>query len=526
MVEPAIRRPPALSIEHLILLTLVCGTLVFGAVYLLPFWESSGELSHGYFAALLSGWLLWRAHDGTDQPRETGPRAATRRGVVLVAGFSVATVLAVMAALAQGVRHSQTAFLVAVAIAFFLLVLGHGLASVTNPWMRWNGSSIAAAVLWIFAAPLPSGTLARLTLFLQDHLTGAALSTLRLLGHPAMRRGNVLEISGRFVGVEEACSGVISLVACLFSGVFLGGWLLRSAGARWALMFAAVALAVTGNFLRTMTLCLLVARGVSIEGAWHDWSGLGVLGLTTVGLLGICRLAELSQSTPPVPRPESGTIMAPAPRRIPWSAAVCTVLAILAVTLVWIRQIPPREPAIDPAVLAQILTYEAEGWERQPPTDLSIFARPLGTDLLFQQTYRRGSTRVTFYLAYWAPGQSTLGSVGVHTPDLCWPGAGWVSLSPPPAQPPYPYDHVRRYAFALGDYPQFIWFWHFFGGYPMAEPEGLWPWQLAPQLLSRPVSSRASQFVLRLSSNEPLEGLRDDSLVRTLIARIQQVGLG
>ena len=502
--------------------------VVFLGFYLLPFWEESMELSHGFFAPILSVWLLVKSRES---PNATWPDRAIgaplRHGVGLM--FVAVAGVAAMAALAQGVRHSQTAFLVTVAGSTFIVSQSIVASRAADPVIRLNGASLAAAALWLFAVPLPSGTLSRLTLLLQDQLSGIALSTLHLLGHPAERMGTVLKISGHLVGVEDACSGVISLIACLFMGVFLGGLLLRNAGTRLFLIGAAALLAIVGNVIRTVALCLLVARGVDIDGAWHDWSGLGVLGLTTAGLLGVCQLFERRQAineSAAITRAKSEPRLAPSSRPFPMAqAGVVTLVALGLIGVVYWRQLPPADPSFDRARLATLLDLDVPGWEPIAGNDVNRFAGQLGTDLLFQKTYQQGSKRIMFYFAYWPAKSSTLGSVGLHTPDICLPGAGWSPQPLPPAEPPYPFPDVRRYAFAMGDSPVYILFWHFFGGRPVAEYDGLYPWQLAPLILNRPVSSQAAQWILRVSSNHPVEPSLEEPLVKSLLARIDELGL-
>ena len=70
-----------------------------------------------------------------------------------------------------------------------------------------------------------------------------------------------------------------------------------------------------------------------------------------------------------------------------------------------------------------------------------------------------------------------------------------------------------------------MWFWHYFDGRPVVETAGLYPWQLGPLLLKGSVSARAPQWVLRVSSNKPLESLQNEPIFREFFARVRAAGL-
>lgn len=506
------------SATERVLATLVLAGMAAMTVYLLPFWRESAELSHGFFAPVLSAWLLWLAR-GEPATFGTGIRQACAWGTCAM--FLAVAPVAGMAALAQGAGHSQTAFLVAVAFGVFVTGAVAALAGGRSPLVPLNGTSLCAAGLWIFAAPLPSGVLSRLTLLMQDHITGTVLTTLRLLGIPAMRHGNVLELSQQMVGVEEACSGIRSLIACLFAGLFLGGYLLRGVWPRIGLVVGAALLAVVANFFRSLFLCLLVARGVNIDGLWHDATAYAVLGVTVAILYAGCSWLASDEPSRERPAPAGGRNRTALGMQIGMAA-----LAVVMAGFVAWRTLPGKGEFDRPTPdLAALLDLDTAGWRQVSNPGIARFADALNTDILHEETYLRDGVQVTFYMAFWPAGQSSLGSVGLHTPDLCMPGAGWTLLPPPPAMERYPLPDPRRFSFEKNIYPQHVWFWHYYGGYPVKELPGLYPWQLAPYLLRRPVSSAAAQWVIRVSSNRPLEQLADEPLLKEFFDRLRTAGL-
>src|SRR5207237_4001264 len=98
--------------------------------------------------------------------------------------------------------------------------------------MPWTGSALVAIGLWLLSVPIPPGTYTRLTLGLQLWVSEAVLRALHLLGVAAIRHGNIIELARTTVGVEEACSGVRSLISCLFAGFFFSATLVRAPWAR------------------------------------------------------------------------------------------------------------------------------------------------------------------------------------------------------------------------------------------------------------------------------------------------------
>lgn len=505
---------------------LVAGSLLaafFAASwYLLPFWHESPELSHGFFAPWCALGLLWQSR------REGGLRlfrsrlgAAVTQWILLAAACGLAWI-ALLAALAQGVFHAQTAFLTGLLIALFTLSATLSLSRSHAFGIRLNGASLCAALLWCLVVPLPNGTLARFTLFLQDSITAVSLRVVHLAGVAARRDGNVIELAnGLLVGVEEACSGIRSLTACLFAGVVLGGLMLRGLPRRVATIVAAGAIAVTANLIRSVILCLLAARGVEIKGFWHDATAYAVLGATALVLFGGCLVLS--------PKSEvTGETANTSPVRHAMATTLHLILASVVPLCVGFIAFKLKSPVTanrPPPDLNATMVLSVPGWVRRSDESIFAFSTALHTSHLRQESYFRGDTRITFYLAYWPADQSTLGSVALHTPEICLPTGGWSSLQVPREIANYPLSSPRRFAFTKDDYPEHVWFWHYFDGQLVRDLAGLYPWQLGPALLSGKVSARAPQWVIRISSNKPLETLLDEPLVQEFFARVRAAGL-
>jgi exosortase len=495
--------------------------LVALAWYLLPFWREQPELSHGYFALPCALALFWQSRREASLLRASPNLPVSAIEWTLCAlGILVGSVAA-LAALAQGPLHSQTAFLTGLTASIYVVSAVIWLARQPAPWVHLNGATLAAAALWWFVVPLPSGTLSRFTLFLQDTITSGSLLALHTLGFPALRHGNVIQLANTLVGVEEACSGIRSLTACLFAGVVLGGFMLRGIRRRLALVLTAGAIAIIANFIRSTSLCLMAARGVEINGFWHDTTAYAVLGLTALILFGTCLLFTPKRedaSAGPAKNAITGRGM------LAGHFTLGATLALL-VVLVAVKVAPTSADDRPPPDLQALLVMAAPGWQRHSDESIFNFSQALNTSYLRQETYLRGDTQLTFYVAFWPTDQSTLGSVALHTPEICLPGSGWITRPMPPAASNYPLPSPRRFSFEKEGYPQHVWFWHYFNGRPVSPPAGLYPWQLGPALLKRGIRARAPQWVIRISSNQPLESLQQEPIMQEFVRRLAAAGL-
>lgn len=160
------------------------------------------------------------------------------------------------------------------------------------------------ALVWLVSAPMVSIVEQNLNLFLLSKVTGVVFFVFDVLGIPIEQQGNVLVLppladgTPNQVGVEDACSGIRSLTACLFAGSFLAAVFLDSVWKKIALVAASMCLAVFTNLLRGIFLTSWAYNygHASIEGFVHDAAGYAVLGLTVIGLLCLLPIFNLKIS--------------------------------------------------------------------------------------------------------------------------------------------------------------------------------------------------------------------------------------
>ncbi|MGJ8638213.1 MAG: exosortase/archaeosortase family protein [Opitutaceae bacterium] len=154
------------------------------------------------------------------------------------------------------------------------------------------------ALIWLISAPLVSVLEKEIKVFLLTKVTIIVFFLLETLGFDIQREGNVLILPQGQVGVEEACSGILSLMACLFAGSFLAAVFLNRFWKKALLVFVAMCLAIFTNLCRSIFLTLwayyngsqaidepLVLPLIGGVGTVHDVAGYAILGFTCLGLI-------------------------------------------------------------------------------------------------------------------------------------------------------------------------------------------------------------------------------------------------
>ena len=514
------------------------GVLLLGlagafSLVLWPEWRSNPDLSHGFFVPVVFLLLLWES-------RRQGPHrwlparrpVALALGCFMVAGFLLFAMAGLLAA-SLAWSHALVLFVLAASLCCFLT---GGLILLADEQVRvvpCNWISFTAIFLWLLAAPLPHGTYARITLALQGWVTGSVLHTLHLLGIPARQHGNIIELVRTTVGVEEACSGIRSLLSCIFAGFFFAAWQVRRPLARLGLILVAPLLALGMNYLRSLTLTLLANSGRDITGFWHDATGYAILGVTALLLAGLAILLESKPAPVTTERVPAGRAPPRGPRRFFW----VTMAATLAMGIFFFASSrPPARDNRQPPDLLASLPASAGNWQVVTPTDLYQFADILQTTHLVERSYLRKTgpadfIQFTVYVAYWSAGQASVSRVATHTPDACWPGAGWtphplIDTQQSPAMPGLNIAAGEHRLFENGDgYRQNVWFWHIYDGRVLDFHDPYSVPALLRSALHYGFRRQGDQFFIRISSNKPWHELAHEPLVREILTNLTAFGL-
>ena len=472
--------------------------------HLWPHWRHNPDLSHGFFTPLFSVFLLWES-------RRIGPARHPQLGNLVSFTLTAAFALAMLAGL--------------VALA------AEPLRVVSLAW-----PALVAVGLWLLSAPLPPGTYSTLSLRLQTWITGGVLAALHVFGVAARQQGNLIELAGTTVGVEEACSGVRSLISCVYAGLFFSALLVRRPWARALLVVLTAPLAIVMNFVRSLVLTLMANAGVEISGFWHEATGFAVLGVTALILAGLALILEprgrRSPAVPAAPASSTSPFATLAASQALLGGALVLAAAVAIFFVVHTR--PAALAANVPPDLAAMLPAAPEGWQSVTNDELYRFASALETDNLAQRTYLKGSdrdlTQITVYLAYWPAGRTSVSTVATHTPDACWPGVGWKSepaaaarFTPVIAGRTLP---AAEHRFFIGrDIVQHVWFWQFYDGAPITQRDPRSPRELLSLAWRYGFRKAGDQCFIRLSSNRPWTEIANEPLLAEIFTRLHPLGI-
>jgi len=247
---------------------------------------------------------------------------------------------------------------------------------------------------------------------------GVAAELVSAGGHPAVATGNVIEVAGGLVGVDEACSGLRSVQAAVMLGCFFGEFYLLGAARRISLVLGALGLALVGNLARTTFLAWqAAAHGLAATEHWHDLAG-GIVLL--VVLAGAAAMAAWCARGRPIPAP----LVNPAPAiRGDCMAAVWAVLAggLIAETAAqgWYAWRDHRDGV---GRVRWVLNARPEGW--------SPVALPQASRVMLRCTGIQGlahgrDAATADALAYALRWEGDVTLTGEwHTPSICLPAAG------------------------------------------------------------------------------------------------------
>ena len=211
-------------------------------------WSRQPDYSHGFFVAPLAVYFLWARRDSfpglSDRVAWLG---------LIVIGVSVA------------MRFAGAHYYMDALDGWSILLWVAGVV-----WLLWGGRVLAWSLpsilfLW-FMVPLPYRIERAFSLPLQSIATKISCAMLQMLGQPAVSEGNTILLGTQHLEVEQACSGLRTLVGIL---ALAFGYVVLAGRAWWEhaiLLLSVVPIALAANALRIVATGLLY-RYVSGEAA-------------------------------------------------------------------------------------------------------------------------------------------------------------------------------------------------------------------------------------------------------------------
>jgi exosortase len=264
----------------------LAGALVAGLVWtywlvipeLVAQWWNEPEYSHGFLVPVISGYLVWSKRD-------------VLRATPIAPGFWGLGLMAV--ALVTYVTGNVGADLFLQRVSFVLMISGGILYVAGRAVLRALRFPL---VFLLFMIPLPQIVFGSIAFPLQLFAAQVASSVMETCAVPVFREGNVMHLAAASLDVEEACSGIRSLVSLTTLGVLYSYITYSTWMPKVLLMLAVVPIAIAANVFR-VTVTGLIAHYVSVDAAmsvFHTAGGLGVFLIAAVLLLGVSRLLHLA----------------------------------------------------------------------------------------------------------------------------------------------------------------------------------------------------------------------------------------
>ena len=337
--------------------------------------------------------------------------------------------------------------------------LGHVFVRGTGVWfalsgmiwifLGWRATLVLAPALafLLFAIPLPGALTKPFTAWLQQLVSVVSTSVLRGFGVQVYREGNILHLMNKTLGVAEACSGVRSMMVLLALAVGVGLYLRLRRHRITLLVVISPLAAVVGNVLRVTISGMLCAHGRPefLDGRLHDALGFltvlvsgGLLLIVAAIMVRLESRDSARSNEAPLRELMNGRNLS---RVKPRTGLLCVAAGMLiaGVLLAWTINQHYRVPL--PAD-----NHSDHSW---PP--LAEFPLQIGEYACTQNhlltdnevgILKPSDHTVRWYrgpndeelmctIIYWAPGLDSALWPGhsrpgkPHSPDGCYPGAGW-----------------------------------------------------------------------------------------------------
>jgi exosortase len=365
---------------------------------------------YSFFPLILVGasYLTW------DRLQECPPPRANRReqfiGVVLLGGAFVSLLIGVM-----------------LRVRWFAGVSGWiGLAGCACfcGGIRLLRAAVPALLLLAVIMPPPMRQDDGVAVTLRQWAVWAGGHLLDVLHVPHVVSGTLINIAGRRLGVEEACSGINSLLAVVAVTLMLGLWWRRPAWRIVLVMGGSIVFVLWANVMRIVVGAVLEDRWKIdiLSGSAHELLGLILFAFCIALAASLDQLILLFHREKPAGQ---ASPVAPPPVDVPKLHGAPPVWMVWGIGLAFVAlgvfgearigslwrssQIPENARFELPVTLA--------GWERQPGSE-QVIGRP---ELLGQHSvtweYRLGSQSVLVALDYPFP--------GYHELTTCYFLSGW-----------------------------------------------------------------------------------------------------
>lgn len=223
-----------------------------------PWQEESGV--HGVIVLVTGLWLVWRRSDEIMAAREDG------KPILTLAALAVALPLYVAGRAFEFISVETAALLLA------LVAVVHQYLGLKVVKMLWF-----PIVYLGFIVPLPGWFLDTITLPLKEFVSEIVTGGLAMVGYPVGRMGVTLYVGSYQLLVEDACSGLNSLISLTAIGLFYV-YLIRGSNPLYSLLLLTMVIpvAIAANCVRVAALVLITYHlgNATAQGYLHNFAGM------------------------------------------------------------------------------------------------------------------------------------------------------------------------------------------------------------------------------------------------------------
>jgi exosortase len=374
-------------------------------------WATNAQYGYGYVVPLLGAALLLRRW----QERPASLPGNTALAGVVACGF-LCWLLPLRVVLEANPEWRLVYWAhgcVVVGLSFCLLYRAGG-------W-KWVNFFAPPLVFMLIAVPWPMGMEQAIIQNLMRLVAGLTVEVVGWRGIPALQHGNLIEITGGVVGIDEACSGVRSLQSALMLSLFLGEMYRFAAGRRVLLLVASLGFVLLANVARTTFLTWAAATyGLPQMEAWHDTAGIVVMLIVVSGLFGLAYLIRPRAARVAPPSPPGHCV----PGALSRSVAIGVIAWLLTtevVTEIWYRT---HETDLVPSPRWSVSwPNQSAGFKKVslPENSLAILRCSESDSASWNDDE---GNQWSAFLLRWNPGRNSAQLAKGHRPDICFPAAG------------------------------------------------------------------------------------------------------
>lgn len=246
-------------------------------------WETI-DYTHAYFILPVSLWVVWQKRNLL---KELFMKTSLRP-------LDWVSLTAVVLGLLMFVFGWRQAYLF-IATLSLILVLWGAARFLYGPAVV---KALRFPILYLFfLIPPPLGVLDGITLPMRYGISQVTEMILSILNYPIERSGLLLTMDGKEIFMGAPCSGFRSLITMFALAVAYVNLTNSNALKKIILIPSVVPLALIGNVIRVLTLCLVTyyLGHEAAEGFFHDFSGGLIFLILIVGLLGLEFIIDKTQ---------------------------------------------------------------------------------------------------------------------------------------------------------------------------------------------------------------------------------------